>query len=74
MLTSKISSKGQLTLPKAVRTALRAEPGDLVAYEVRNGVVELRKLEAFDAAFHEALSKTMDEWLSAEDEQAFDDL
>jgi antitoxin PrlF len=73
-LTSRISSKGQVTIPKKVRDTLGAEPGDLVAYEVRGKVVTLKRVGPFDAAYHSALSKTLDEWASAEDEEAFRDL
>ena len=74
MQTSRLSSKGQLTLPKKIRQVIGIEPGDLVAYEVQNGMVRLKRVELFDAAFHVALSKTLDEWTSPEDEQAFRDL
>lgn len=71
MHTSKISSKGQVTLPKAVRDAVGLQPGDMIAYEVNDGVIMLRTVEPFDAAFHTALSNTLDEWATPEDEKAF---
>lgn len=71
---SRISSKGQVTLPKAIRDVLRAQTGDLIAYEVAGNVVRLRRLEPFDAAFHVAVSKTLEEWSSDEDDEAFGDL
>ena len=74
MKASRLSSKGQVTIPKAVRKAIGVKPGDLVAYDVKDGVVTLQRAEPFDAAFHLALSKTMTEWSSAEDEKAFRDL
>ena len=74
MHTSKISSKAQITLPRKVREALGAKAGDLIIYEVEGDVVRLKRLEPFDAAFHQALSKTLDEWATAEDEEAFRDL
>ncbi len=43
MSTSTISSKGQVTIPKEVRQALRLDKGDRVLFLIReDGVVELR--------------------------------
>ncbi|MXX11178.1 MAG: AbrB/MazE/SpoVT family DNA-binding domain-containing protein [Nitrospira sp. SB0677_bin_15] len=74
MNVSKLSAKGQVTLPRKVRERLGAKPGDLIGYEMKNGVVTLRRLLPFDAAFHAALSTTMDEWTTPEDDEAFRDL
>ena len=74
MQTSKISSKAQITLPRKVREVLGAKTGDLIVYEVEGDVVRLKRLEPFDAAFHHALSSTLDEWATEEDEEAFGEL
>ncbi len=74
MLTSRLSSKGQVTLPKQVRKTLGAQPGDLIVYEVEEGTVQIRRLDPLDAAFHAALSSTLEEWATPEDEEAFRDL
>lgn len=71
---SRISSKGQVTLPKKVRDAIGVGPGDAVAYEVDKGVVTLRRLEPIDLAFHAALESAMVEWGSKEDDEAYGDL
>jgi antitoxin PrlF len=43
MNVSTVSSKGQVTIPKEVRDALRVEAGDRVVFVLREGgVVELR--------------------------------
>ena len=47
---SRVSSKGQVTLPKQVRDAIGVGPGDAVAYDVVKGVVTLRRLEPIDLA------------------------
>lgn len=42
MAEAKLTSKGQITVPKAVRVALGVEPGDRIAFRVRDdGVVEM---------------------------------
>jgi antitoxin PrlF len=74
MLASRLSSKGQVTVPREIRRELALEAGDYVAYEVRDGVVVLRKVQPFDVAFHKTLAATLDEWSSPEDEEAFRDL
>ena len=74
MQASKLSSKGQITIPREIREKLGIKPGDLVAYEARDGEVILKRVEPFDFAFHEAVSKTLDEWNSPEDEEAFNGL
>ncbi len=74
MLVSKISGKGQVTLPKKVRESLHARPGDLIEYEVQDGVVLVRRAGPFARSFHAALSDTLTEWSSPEDEEAFRDL
>lgn len=74
MIVSKLSSKGQITIPKKVRDRLGAKPGDAILYELDGEVVKLRRLAPFDAAFHAALSQTLDEWNTPEDDEAFRDL
>lgn len=74
MLASRISSKGQVTIPKKVRETLRARPGDTIVYELEGQTVKLRRIEPLDLAFHNALSETLDEWTTPEDEEAFRDL
>ncbi len=74
MLMSKLSSKGQVTIPKAVRETLGLNPGDRVGYEIGENGVRIVRVEPFDAAFHVAVSGTLEEWASPEDEDAFADL
>jgi AbrB family looped-hinge helix DNA binding protein len=74
MKTSRVSTKGQITIPAGIRSALGVGPGDLVAYELEGNKVRLRKVEPFDAAYHAAVAETLQEWNSPEDEEAFRDL
>ncbi len=43
MQESKLTSKGQTTLPKDVRAALHLEPGDTLRYLVLDGEVRILK-------------------------------
>jgi AbrB family looped-hinge helix DNA binding protein len=74
MQVSRLSAEGQIAIPKEIREVLKLEPGDFVAYEIQSGEVILRRAEPFDAAFHKALSATLDEWDTPEDDEAFRDL
>jgi len=71
---SRLSSKGQVTIPSEVRERLNLEPGDTVIYEVEEERAVLRRAEPFDIAYHAALAETLEEWTSPEDEEAFGDL
>jgi AbrB family looped-hinge helix DNA binding protein len=72
--TSRLYNDGQVKIPSEVRESLGLATGDLVSYEIRDQEVVLKRVEPFDAAFHKALSATLDEWSSPEDEEAFRDL
>jgi antitoxin PrlF len=39
---AKITSKGQITVPKRVRQSLGVEPGDSIVFEEKNGKMEVR--------------------------------
>lgn len=77
MITSKLTSKAQTTIPQAVRTALGVNPGDEIAYAIADGHVLLTKAvpqkprrgTPFDDPF-----ATFWEWDTPEDEAAFRDL
>ncbi len=74
MNVSKISIKGQVTIPAGIRKAMGVKPGDLIAYELKGKTVRLEKIEPFDTAYHSAIAETLEEWQSPEDEEAFNDL
>ena len=74
MTFAKMTSKGQVTVPKEVRVKLRLSPGDVLAYELEGDSVRVHKAEGFDGQWHRAVAGTLDEWHSAEDDEAFRDL
>ena len=46
MPTSKVTSRGQTTIPKPIREALDLQPGDRVEFLVEDGQVVLRRATA----------------------------
>ena len=51
MIESGVTTKGQTTLPKAVREALALEPGDRVRYVIHDGEVRIMKVRPIDRLF-----------------------
>jgi len=74
MQTSKLSTKGQITIPIGLRNAIGIEPGDLVAYSLKGNTLEIRRIDPLDAIYHASVSETLEEWSSPEDDEAFNDL
>ena len=67
MITSKLTSKAQTTIPRAVRMALRLTKGDELAYEIDGGRVILTKgSNRGDDTFG-----TFSEWDSEADRRAY---
>jgi len=75
MIQSRITSKAQTTVPRAVRDALGIGPGDSVIWEVQGGRATLRRLTLVDPRdpFVNNFS-TFTEWADELDEKAFRDL
>lgn len=74
MLASTLTSKGQATIPAEVRHILHLAPGDKIAFEIIDNKAVISKIEPFDLHYHETLSKTLSEWESPEDDEAYNDL
>ena len=51
MITSKLTERGQTTIPREVRRALRLDPGSQLIYEVRDDSVVIRKPRSFLDAY-----------------------
>jgi antitoxin PrlF len=72
MLTSRLTSKAQTTIPQPIRRALHLKPGDRLEYVVRGDEVLLRKARGSDA--NDDPFATFDEWDSPADREAYADL
>ncbi len=44
MMTAKVTSKGQVTLPKKVREKLGVQPGESVGFEEKEGMLVITKV------------------------------
>lgn len=72
---SRVTSKGQATIPAQVRAKLNLKPGDSVIFEEsKAGAIYLRKAEPLDVEFLSALQGTLSEWNSENDDKAYGDL
>ena len=72
MITSKLTTKAQTIIPRAIRTALRLRNGDELAYQIDSTRVILTKAnrrKGADDPFH-----TFNEWNSAADKKAYGSL
>ncbi len=75
LISSKLTTKYQATIPEKIRSILGIRAGDSVAFEIdSNKQVVIRKLNPVDIEFAKALEGTMSEWLSEHDEKAYCDL
>ncbi len=73
--SSRLTIKGQATVPSSVRKRLQLKPGDTVIFEESEaGTVSIRKAEPLDLEFLSALEKTLSEWNSENDHRAYRDL
>src|SRR3982751_2903017 len=63
-LLSRLTSKGQATIPVEVRRALRLHAGDRVAFDLKNGKVTLRRADSLDPAFLKLSEIAFEEWNS----------
>jgi AbrB family looped-hinge helix DNA binding protein len=61
-MTSKITSKGQVTVPRKVREELGIEPGDSIAYEVLEDRAVIRRIPKVDVEWAKSIENTLSEW------------
>ena len=65
MIASKITTKGQTTLPKVVREALGVKSGDRIRYVIQDGSVQIRPLlplrRLYGALKYDGPAKTLED-------------
>lgn len=71
---SKVTVKYQATIPREVREFLGVRQGDAVEYRIEKGEVKLKRVTTPDTEYLKAVQKTLTEWDSKADDDAFRDL
>jgi AbrB family looped-hinge helix DNA binding protein len=74
MNLARLTTKGQMTIPKRVRESANLREGDLVSLDVENGVVTMRKLAPATDPYLAGVEETLVEWNSPEDNELWRDL
>lgn len=60
--TSRLTEKGQTTVPKPVREALNLAAGDSIAYRMSSNAVILSKVTTGDFDWNQSVETTLTEW------------
>ncbi len=74
MELAKITSKGQVTIPAAIRKAAQLKKSDMLTFEIEGDHLIVRKIKAPVDVYLNGVSETLNEWISEEDEEAWSDL
>ena len=74
METSRVTSRGQTTIPSKIRKSVGINSGDILMFIANGDCVIMKKIESRTDEYLESISETLNEWLSPEDEEAWRDL
>lgn len=74
VLLSKITTKGQATIPAKVRKLLGVGPGDSLLFTIEKGRVTVKRAEKLDAGFLKLATDSFADWNTPEADEAFRDL
>lgn len=75
MRRSRLTKKGQTTIPVDIRSFLDLDSGDMVSFIIEGDKVVVRKSSSQDDEYMRSVEGTLaTEWLSEADSQAYSDL
>ena len=76
MELSKVTARGQTTIPKRIREAANLHEGDVLAYSIEGDHVAMRRVgpRVSGDEYLLGLSQALGEWASPEDEEAWREL
>ena len=73
MITAKVTSKFQTTIPKKIREKLDIHSNDTIVFEIEDDHTIIRNMNVVDTGYLKAMESTLEEWNSEED-SVYDDL
>ena len=73
MITAKVTSKSQTTIPKKIREKLDIHSNDTIVFEIEDDHAIIRNVNVVATGYLKALESTLEEWNSEED-SVYDDL
>ena len=74
MEVARIMSRGRVTIPKSIRETASLCEGDAIAFEIEGDRLVLHKVVPEQREYLLGVGQAMGEWLSPEDEEAWQDL
>lgn len=74
MEVSRITARGQTTIPKRIRERANLSEGDLLSFEIEDDHLLIHKISPDRDDYPHAVSEGLNEWTSREDEDAWRDL
>ncbi|MFQ5953947.1 MAG: AbrB/MazE/SpoVT family DNA-binding domain-containing protein [Kiloniellales bacterium] len=74
VLVSKVTTKGQTTIPIKIREHLGVRAGDAVMFTIEGEQVTLKRVERLDAGFLKLATESFCDWNTPEADEAFRDL
>jgi antitoxin PrlF len=73
--SSTLTSKGQTTIPAAIRKALALSAGDEIVFQIEDDHAIIRRARPLDVEYLRAVQASFSsEWDSPEDDEAYRDL
>jgi len=69
IITAKVTSKGQVTIPKKVRETLEIVDGDSISYEVHESTAVIKKVPRLDVEWAKSVENTLTEWSDELDDE-----
>ncbi len=73
-LVTKVTSKGQATIPSEVRALLGVKAGDSVMFSIDGDTVTVKRAERLDAGFLRLATESFTDWNAPEADEEFRDL